>query len=302
MAVPAVQGSAMSHATRSALGRVRRAYTGESSIAASEGVGRQDLRFDHCSPAQRSMRSLISLCLFNGDGGGLPGTRIHVLTHYSIIMSPRYDELRLITDSPDNVTGYLRSDVRGGGIPGMRLQSMDCNYLFRLVHLPTGARLSVGLPRTVRRECREMPCPHEVTDFREDSVITNAERDALKFAQVPQGDVGLLASALLVRLSMADPKGMWAAGGWFSDPLRRTLTPATDSARSRRLAGTGNNWRLSWEGFPFAEDLASMITHPIVGVAGAKAYYAERHIDLRLRDATLRLAPMEAGNARSIRS
>jgi hypothetical protein len=242
----------MSRSPRTALARLRAEYTGEHPTAARQGVGRNgDLGMDRCTPAQQQLRILIGAHLFNaGQISCLAGSSfVHTITCYTLTMSPRYNELVLIAECPENVLGYLvpRGRGRTPELPGLRLLACDDWQTYRLIHLPTGARMTVTGNR--RADLQDLStqlattCPDQwLSDWWTAEIpLTSAEQTSLRINPTPPADIAQMIRAVVVRLSARDPAGGWAMGNWFYDPLRRAERPAgANDGHERRLIGAGN--------------------------------------------------------------
>jgi hypothetical protein len=286
----------MSNSLRSARARVRAAYTGEHIVAARQGVGRNgDLGLDRCSIPQQRLRTLLATHLFNaGDTGVLVGTSIvSTLTHYTLTMSPRFDDLVVVAECPTNVPNGVGKDT--AELPGLRLSHLDDNETYRLVHLPTGARMTVtGRRRTLFDDTCFASYSRASRDGRRwwtpDVPLTPTERDSLRFNPVPPDGVAQILRALVTRLSARDVSGRWAIGYWFYDPLRRPkATGFNDYRLRRRLIGAGPHWHLQWNGYPYPKDVAAMLLDTTAGLPGIKATGTGRYFDLVLGGETLRI-------------
>jgi hypothetical protein len=243
------------------------------------------LGFDTSDWGQLQLRALLALGIFNG--GRLqqwPGMWFMAsVTHYDLVLSPRPDDLVVITRSPSNVLQYLVPRGKPMGLPGLRLEKTTANS-YQLRHLVIGARMTVT---------DRPPVSPLTNDFDGDRVwniqqsLTGAEQEAL--AEVPPmtDDAAVLLSGLMTRIGLRDPRRNWALGNWFMDPLDRTSE--WGGRPGRRLWGHEGCWELTWGSFPFRSDVARALTHPQVGIAGANAVQVRRGWDVRLGDAVLAL-------------
>ncbi|WP_228049428.1 hypothetical protein [Streptomyces justiciae] len=231
------------------------------------------------------LRALLALGIFNTDPlQQWPGAwGMASLTHYDLTFSPRRDDLVVITPTPCNVLKYLVPRGRWGGVPGLRLQEAKADA-FVLRHLITGARMTLT---------DRPPTPAFAGDFEEDHrvwsvhhALTGREFEALADVPPMTQEALVLLSGLTSRIGLRDPNQRWALGNWFMDPLDRTLAW---SRTGRRLWGQGNRWELTWNSFPFHEDVALALTDPQAGITGAQAVPARRGWDVRLGDAVLAL-------------
>jgi len=288
--------------THKSLARTRMRFLSEPRQAALGAVPRDGtLGLDTCSQEQRRLRTLLALGLFNMPGlwqphRGAAAWRLHTLIAYDIIVSPQFDRLVLITDVPHNVAPYLLPRPDGvAGLPGLRLEEFRTPRTYLARHLPTGARLVVtGNPSGT---WNGTPRPSPRWDFHTvDKPLTGTERSYLD--QVPEisDEVARLLAGLVCRIAARDPQGRWAIGNWFYDPLRR---PGWHNNRGedryeKQLSGSGHRWKLRWNGFPYADDVAASLTSASVGIPGATALDAGDHIDVRLGHAVLRLSGRRA--------
>lgn len=275
------------HSPRRSAAAIRRAFTGEHKQAAAEAVprSRSHLGLDSHDQGQQQLRALLALGVFNtGLLQRWPGMwGMGSLIHYDLILSPRHDDLVLITPTPSNVLQYLVPRGRPMGLPGLRLQEARADA-FVLRHLVTGARMTVT---------DRPPVPAVDGDFDEgrrvwgmQDGLSGYEQEAL--ANVPPMTDGALAllSGLMSRIGLCDPDRRWGLGNWFADPLDR---PHAWNSVGRRLWGHGDRWELTWGSFPFREDVAMALTDAQAGIAGAQAVQGRQGWDVRLGGAVLAL-------------
>jgi hypothetical protein len=257
--------------TKNQRAAVRAAYTGESLPAARCGLGADgSTGLDHCSEPQRQLRALLALHVFNAGRRGMEppvNTRISTITCYRMTLSPRFDDLVIFTDSPDNLTGYFVRDRPHRGLPGMRLEAHN-GRTFRLRHLPTDARLTITSrgEGDWRADCRGQQdwtriwCGTDVP-------MTETEQENLNALPPISADAARLMSALLVRMTVADRNGGWAVGTWDWDPLDRPILDSQLWLRTeRQLWGSSDWWELRWSGYPFAFDVGASILDPTIGL------------------------------------
>ncbi|MFJ9026794.1 hypothetical protein ACIRPU_43740 [Streptomyces sp. NPDC102259] len=210
------------------------------------------------------------------------------VTHYDLVLSPRPEDLVVITPTPSNVLKYLVPRGKPVGLPGLHLEEARADA-FQLRHLVTGARMTVT---------DRYPAPPFDGDFDErrvwtvDQGLTGEEHDALADVLPMTDDTLVLLSGLMSRIGLCDPQRQWALGNWFMDPLDRT--DVCGGRVGRRLWGRGGWWELTWGGFPFAEDVAMALTDPPAGIAGAAAVRGRRGWEVRVGTAVLALR-VEAG-------
>ncbi len=205
------------------------------------------------------------------------------LTHYDLTLSPRHDDLVLITPTPSNVLKYLVPRGKPVGLPGLRLhEARDDAFVLR--HLITGARMTVTDRPPVSpfkggfEQGRRVWTVHHG--------LTSQEHEALADVPPMTDDALSLLAGLMSRIGLCDPERRWALGNWFADPLDRTLAW---SRVGRRLWGHGDRWELTWNCFPFHGDVAMALTDPQAGIAGAQAVQDRRGWDVRLGNAVLAL-------------
>ncbi|MFD5553080.1 hypothetical protein ACFWIA_04475 [Streptomyces sp. NPDC127068] len=109
-------------------------------------------------------------------------------------------------------------------------------------------------------------------------------------------DAERLLAGLTCRIAAQDAEGRWAMGNWFSDPLRRPgwLGDRGEDRYEKQLQGSGDQWVLRWNGFPYVEDVTASLTASPIGVSGAIARDTGTHFEVRLGSATLRLNAQRA--------
>lgn len=278
----------------------RAARTGEALASAAYAMGPDRVWGpDDCSQAQRQLRALLAVHVFNAGQIGAPPKRTstHTITAYSLVVSPRLDDLVLFTNAPDNLVGYLaRQAHTSSGIPGMRLESRPNASTFHLIHVPTGGRLTV----TSRDE-------HDIDTIDETSHwphrdwlpadVPTSRRERTELASIPpmSDDTTRLLAGLVVRIGTKDPHGRWAVGNWAGDPLRRTPRPTTVSGdATRALWGANNDWDLQWDGYPYSDDVVRSLTDPVIGMAGVDVTGSDQIYDVTLNDAVVSLRPWYA--------
>lgn len=290
---------------RGSFARVRAEHTGEDRVTARQGVHRSGLGLDLCTPAQQRFRTLLSQHLFNaGDLSTLPYlSMVHILTHYTLLMSPRYDNLVLITDAPANVLGYLvpegtnRSPGPSMAIPGLRLAWVSgADYSdgpdYHLVHLPTGARMTVtAQKRTLftNRGISDIQCPSGYAWWTTSAAVTREEQDQIMDLVTPPNGVAAIVNALVVRMRARDPQGRWAMGNWWNDPLQRSGRPCGCHRSNRRLMPGGRHWLLEWCGYPFASDVAAMLSDQGFGLPQAAIAPGKNHFTITVNGDVLRI-------------
>ncbi|MFF4155656.1 hypothetical protein [Streptomyces sp. NPDC001678] len=287
----------MPRSTDKSLARTRMQFLGEPRQAALGAVPRDStLGLETCSPAQRRLRALLALGLFNRPGAWQPyreaaARGLHTLVAYDIIVSAQFEQLVFITDVPHNATPYLLPRPDGvTSLPGLRLEEFrgPCTYLTR--HLPTGAKLVITGNRSGTWNGAPRPSPQ--WDFHTaDRPLMKTERSRLN--QVPEisDEAEQLLAGLICRIAARDPHSRWAIGNWFSGLLERPgWHRIGDEGRyEKQLSEVGNRWTLRWSGFPYANDAAASLTSAPIGIPGAVAHVVDDCIDVRLGHAVLRL-------------
>ncbi|MEU4797471.1 hypothetical protein [Streptomyces sp. NPDC023327] len=285
---------------RKTVARTRVLYTGESLAAAQAGVARgHSLGLDACRPEQHEFRALLAFGYLNHgvDYDGPAGWHLSVLSSYTLNISPRFERVVLITKAPHNVASRLLCGPTGGnGLPGLRVEEHRGygNYLLR--HLPTGAQLVVtnnpsGTPAGARND------PY-IDHLPMATPLTSTEREQL--ARVPSmtAEARRLLAGVFCRITVSDPHGGWAIGNWFYDPLQRPgWLDSSHRPSHRRLHGAGDRWELEWESHPYPDDLAAAMTHPIIGIPGAKLVSTADHLTITLGGASLCLRSRRAQSA-----
>lgn len=298
----------MPRSTHKTIARARMQYLGEPRTAALGAVPRDgSLGLDTCSTEQRRLRALMALGLFNRSRSWQPhrdvaGWGLHTLVAYDIIASPRFNRLVLITDVPHNVAPYLLPRRNGGSsLPGLRLEEFRGRHTYVARHLPTGAQLVITGNPSGTWDGKLRPSPR--WDFYSvNRPLTGSERTQLEEVSDMSEDAERLLAGLTCRIAAQDADGRWAIGNWFSDPLMRPgwLGDQGEDRYEKQLQGSGQQWMLRWNGFPYVEDVAASLTAYPVGVSGAIAHDAGDHFEVRLGSAILRLngqrAAMQQGS------
>ncbi|GIG67347.1 hypothetical protein [Phytomonospora endophytica] len=286
----------MPRSTRTRLAKQRSARSRENYSTARFSVGcRNNIGLDDCTPAQLALRYLLAAFIFDTAPVGTGGHSLSpsTLTCYSITPSARFDELVLVTDAPDNVTGYLvPTDPEFIGIPGLRIVHIEQSD-YHMLHLPSGALMRVTRRSTVKG--RKLP-PQGLRDtergwWTPQHPLSAAEEQAMAAHRLPSLDAQTLLAALITRWNFRDPHQTWAAS-WFYDPFDR---PGDHQHRAwggpyRRLKGAGDDWHLEWNQCPAHPDIAAMLTDPIVGLSDTIAtVHNSHHIELSYKSAKLSL-------------
>jgi hypothetical protein len=277
----------------------RASYTGEENPLAARAVGRGPaFGLDACEEGQRRLRALFALYVINhGRTAAGPGSASVVLS-YTPVISPQFHELRLVTDSPHNVMGRLLGGA--SGLPGLRVAGMTPAAspfhadTLELLHLPTQARMAIT--RQTRRAdpatvdaCEVAHAARYFDEWTHDVALTAAEQEQLADWPAMSTDIERLFAGLTSRLGLKDPAKKWGLGQWYWDPCegRERLTEL--GADGRRLWGAGDHWQLTWDGYPFIDDLVEAVTHPAVGIPEARASWQAPNARAELALGTARL-------------
>lgn len=283
----------MPHSLHRSLARERAAYTGESPACAATGTTRSGtLGLDECTPAQRQLRALLALAVFNygPDAEWLTDTALAELSLYTFTISPQPDRLVIISDAHDNIGNRLLPGWHKATVlclPGMRVLDYRGDWL-HMLHLPTGAEIV-----TTRRRngTSDRPSLDELSWWRLDQPLTEQEAETLRPLPAMTPDAEALLAAVLVRMWLRSADGRWEIAGWFNRPAARRNDRTRDCSYRRQLDGAGDNWRLTWKSWPHPDDLAAALTHPRAGLHGVAAEPADTGYKLRFGTATLLLVP-----------
>ena len=278
---------------------LRGAFTGEEFEAARAGTARDGSPgLDTCTDSQRRLRVRLALGLFNdyAKDYGNNSWCCPAVCSYNVTFSPRMNSLVVITDCPRNVAGRIVARGEGLRVPGLRYNpDKECSqHTVHIIDIVSGAEMIV----TDRVTGRIKPGPAKLERSRIAAArdlgmleLTEAEEQAL--GQIPEMTpaIEILLAALTVRLDARDPQGGWAMGYWFWDPLDRPGAPRVSSAYGfqRVLHGRGNRWELRWSEFPYVQDVATMLTHPVIGIPGCEARPVSDGYDIALGNSTLAL-------------
>jgi hypothetical protein len=276
-------------------GQLRARFTGEHATSAAAGVNPDEdggSGLDHCSQAQRELRFLLGLYTFNSGplGAEAIDRGIDSIIAYTMDVSPRDDELVLFAETPDNVAGYFVGDRLGGaGFPGMRLVEHPNSGTFCLLHLPTGARMTITNRDEAARH-HSSGHPHMDHWITAEQPLTDDEKSALSVVPVATPAMKTLIGGLFARIAAEDVDQRWSLGMWWWDPLHRE--PALSrprNGRSRRLWGAQDQWELTWDGNPFAADVVASLTDPFIGIAGVTVSGKDPDYRVSLDGAMLRV-------------
>ncbi|WP_228924550.1 restriction endonuclease [Streptomyces sp. DH7] len=225
---------------------LRAAYTRETHALASAGIDRHDARassagsglgLDACTTSQRRLRALLALGLLNhGPTSTWPRNVSPAdVTRYTLVVSARHDNLVLTTRAPYNVACWLvsRNRLPQIGLPGLRVET-SYEEGWRLLHLPTGAALTVTSDRNGRLR-GPATAGSNYAQLWTTGVPLTAEEHAVLNALPPLGaDTETLLAALTVRLCAHAPDESWDVGTWFSSLAGRPDEPELDPVASLR--------------------------------------------------------------------
>lgn len=302
----------MPSSRRRSLRDIRRSYTGEDSKAAKAGLGRGDLGFARCSPAQRRLRAALAVHLFN-DGfpqstfarAGLHS--VATFLAYTMTVSPRYDDLVcIVPHALENAVGRLMSMTGDGTprFPGLRLAAVANFEAYHIVDLVTGGRLTLATQSAYPSidEVRRRAPGRDRSRLRKwpgiDIALFPAERLARAAVPAMSVEIETLLAALVARLSIEHPAGRWSLGLWFTDPLRRPLPAGFSHDGRMSLWESGHRWELRWCEHPRPEDIVGCLTDFEVGLPGASAVqFSAYEWEIRLGSAVLTLRYGVSGDA-----
>ncbi|MGY1984137.1 hypothetical protein [Nocardia gipuzkoensis] len=226
---------------------------------------------------QRRLRALLALSLLNtpdvprevvesDDAHVLRWRNASRLMADRFIFSPRCDDLVVLSRMP----GHLAQKVRN--FPGIRRHDVDFDHSsLELSHIPTGSSLSFqySLGRH-RHTCDKYVLLGKFDNIPTDRDLTEDEEQTLAALPPITPDAETLLAGLTARLWISSPPEGWAVSALVDDPLRRERYDVDDFVY---LWGHGADWVLRWGGWhPVpASDVATALTHPLVGIVGAAA-------------------------------
>ncbi|MGW8877646.1 hypothetical protein [Streptomyces mirabilis] len=258
--------------------RLRASYTRETPSLAAPGISRHShnapapgsgLGLDVCTAAQRRLRALLSLGMFNHGPTSLWPRHVSLadITRYTLVVSPRYDDLVITARAPYNVTCWLvgRDRLPHIGLPGLRVESSHADG-WRLRHLPTGATMTVSADRHGHLQGPADPGSNYSRLWTSEIPVSDEEHTTLNALPHLTADTEHLLAALTVRLCTHAPDHSWDIGTWFNDLTDR---PDRGHAHHRRLSVEDNQCTLHWDSDPHPEDLHAALTDPVIGLTGA---------------------------------
>lgn len=258
-------------------------FLGEDKSTAERGVGRHDLGLDRCTPVQQRFRALLALHLLNTNAAEAP-RRIYSassLLLYDLTVSPRYDELLfIIPPATRNALGRLMAPLGflESGMPGLRMVGAHDNVAYHILHLPTGARMTLAggsdfpSPAEIRHRGPDAGRSPSMSDYPGPDVpLDPVESAALAAIPAMAPGIQVLLAALVSRLAACDPRRRWAMGQWWQDPLKRPTLAGYRYDESMYLWGSGTDWELRWCKHPRPTDVVACLTDPRAGVPGVTA-------------------------------
>lgn len=281
--------------------RLRASYTREAPRLAAPGIVRHyrnapflegGLGLDVCTAPQRRLRALLALGMFNNGPASLWPRHVSLadLTRYTLVVSPRYNDLVITARAPYNVACWLvgRDKLPQIGLPGLRVES-SYDEGWRLRHLPTGATVTVTRDRHGRLQGPLDQGSNYARLWTSDTPVTDEEYVVLNALPHLTVDTETLLAALTVRLCAHAPDGSWDIGMWFNDLTDR---PGRGHAHNRRLSVEGDRCTLHWDSEPHPEDLRAALTDPVIGLADADTHPTRNGWILHYGRARLTAHPM----------
>ncbi|MFB8761162.1 hypothetical protein [Nocardiopsis alba] len=294
----------MSHSTRAKMAEQRAAYTGETMPQARAGVARNDHGLDHCTPEQLHLRSLLALALFNRHPYGLPPAdwHAHRLLTYTFHLSPRYDDLVIFTRDPEQAANcFLMEGMDTPVFPGWRATCVTDHHI-RLNHVPTGASLGVEKSDDHNRIVCARPCSESAHEHYHTYESPVSDLESMHVGGVPpMSDAArVLLAGLISRLCLTAPDRSWATARWHLRPRGVGSGERSLPEPGRRLWGAHDHWELRWGGFPDAAYVASALTAPVIGIAGASALDRGHEISVRYGPASLILQESSRNSSKTL--
>ncbi|MGP4013723.1 hypothetical protein [Streptomyces sp. 4N124] len=261
--------------------RLRASYTRETPSLAAPGIARHrhnapatgiGLGLDVCTAAQRRLRALLALGMFNHGPSSLWPRHVSLadITRYTLVISPRYDDLVITARAPYNVACWLvgRDRLPQIGLPGLRVES-SYDEGWRLRHLPTGATMTVTGDHHGRLQGPTDPDSNYSRLWTSNIPVSDEEHTTLNALPHLTADTETLLAALTIRLCTHAPDAGWDIGTWFNDLTDR---PDRGHAHHRRLSVESDQCTLHWDSDPHPEDLQAALTDPVIGLAGATSH------------------------------
>ncbi|MFB6724917.1 hypothetical protein ACFCV3_32370 [Kribbella sp. NPDC056345] len=269
---------------RTALLRV--SYTQEPKWLAARNLARDGSPgLDVCTPQQRALRFFLGMLFLNQNEkiaarqGDLAVCASCEILRENIVISPGHNELVLLSDIHQHfIQKILPRDYAGSvsGIPGLRCYEADeYGRWYRFLHLPTGGFLRLqGTLKAKNAYTKPTTASSghgwsrrwNTTDASTPLTPGEAKIAAAMPASTP--DLQTLIAGVVVRLTSQHPDSVWALGSLLWDPLQRDQSESFPRLR-RTLWKTKGRWNLAFNGPIPAEDIASALTDPAIGIPGA---------------------------------
>jgi hypothetical protein len=273
-----------SHRRRAIAARCR--LTGERKADVAPLIGRDDSHgLDECTDAQRRFRAQLALFLLNVAPASGWNTRKRFMATRRVWLAwavlerflPYPETLVVRTTSPEALRRALTSDRTDPveGMPGLRYNHTDPPCF---IHLPTQATLRIDTSRT------SVPAPDTPPRGKAPGVrfaITRREQQLLDALLQMTVDAERLLGALLVRLPLADPDGIWTLSkGHLQNTAHEPDNLAANSPdiNSHFLIGEGSSWHFRWDGPIGSFDIAAALTDTRTGLVEATAVLRPGHL------------------------
>lgn len=285
---------------------LRASYTWEPKRFAGRNIDRNGSHgLDTCTPQQRALRFFLGMLFLNqGDQIAVGQRELATcgsteILRQDIVISPWHNELALLTDIHHHfVQKILPWDTIGSvsGIPGLRRYDADEHgQWYRFLHLPTGGLLRLqGLQKSKHHYMAPIAdkdgyrWPSNWGASNVHVPLSPGEARIARAMPAADEDLQTLIAGIVVRLTSQHPHGAWALGSLLWDPLHRGRAMSFPRLR-RTLWRTKDQWHLAFNGPVPAEDIASALTDPGIGIPGADTSGSARRIAVTLGSATLHI-------------
>ncbi|QNE18103.1 hypothetical protein F1D05_09645 [Kribbella qitaiheensis] len=286
--------------------RLRVSYTQEPKWPAARNIARDGSHgLDVCTPQQRALRFFLGMLFFNqGDQiasgqGDLAACSSCEILRENIVISPWHDELVLLSDIHRHLIQKILPRGAAGsasGIPGLRCYEADeYGRWYRFLHLPTGGLLRLQGTQT-SKEAYIAPSaasdsyrwPQCRSASQVSQPLTPGEAKIAAAMPAADPDLQTLIAGIVVRLTSQHPRGDWALGSLLRDPLQRGRSGSFRRLR-RTLWKTNGRWNLAFNGPIPAEDIASALTDPGIGIPSAYVSDSSGSTAVTLGSATLHI-------------
>ncbi|SDU44475.1 hypothetical protein [Amycolatopsis keratiniphila] len=303
----------MPETSRKHFADLRGQFTGEPRSLAARAIPRitpgttpPALGLDTCNPAQKRFRAFAAPFLLNAGTAPIRLRNAHAQLASSsgasrigwsnVVVSPQYNDLSILAEDPDHLVQCL-ADTTGDsiyGIPGLRPVEVEGRGDALLMkHLPTAAWLRMRYHSHYTPKLRTPPWffPTNWRRLRRDLVLGPQERNAHDTIPPMSEDAMDLLAGLVARLTCRHEEEQWAVGWLISDPIPRPYHQQS-GFDFIQLWGSQDHWTLQWGGSGSvpASDVARALTHPVVGILGARATRSgETRAEVHLRKACLTL-------------